>query len=241
MAKSYPGIGGALRSLPFDAATDPRKGFYIVDDFINGLTTTANVGDLGWTLTGTGGTASYPAAEADAPGIVRLSALTTGFAAGISLANFPFKVSAVGQLYMACKFRINTTLAAQEVRVGFTGTAPTAAQPDNGVWLEYDAAVDADDWQVGSDNGTTDVQVVAGDSVPAPAFGTWYVAELMLSTTSAQVYLNGDLVNDTKISAVSTAALSPFVYVGDGSANGVVDVDYVAVKGVHARAGFTAV
>lgn len=237
---NYPGLGSALRSLPFDAATDPRKGFYIVDDFVTGLTTSAGIGSLGWTLTGTGGTAAY-VAEADSPGIVRLSALTSGFAAGISLATIPFKVSALGQLYMACKFRINTTLTAQEVRVGFTGVAPTAAQPDNGVWLEYDAAVDADDWQVGSDNGTTDVQLVADSSVPAPAFATWYVAELMLSTTSAQVYVNGKLVTKTAIPAVSTAALTPFVYVGDGSANGVVDVDYITIKGTHARAGFTAV
>lgn len=236
MSKGYPGLGGVLRSLPFDAATDPRKGFYVVDDFIGLI-----AGGLAWTLTGTGGTATYPAAEADAPGIVRLTAATAGFAAGLSLVNFPFKVSALGQLYMACRFRIPTALTTREVRIGFVNAAPTAGQPDHGVWLEYDAAVDADDWQVGSDNGTTDSQIVGGTDAGTPVFGTWYVAELMLSTTSATVYVDGNLVNETAISAVTTEPLSPFVYVGDGTNGATLDVDYIAVKGVHARAGYTAV
>jgi len=236
MANSYPGIGGALRSLPFDAATDPRKGFYVADDFIGAIT-----GGMGWTLTGTGGTATFPAAEADAPGIVRLTGATTGFAAGLSLANFPFKASAVGQLYMACRFRIPTALTNREVRVGFASVAPTTAQPDFGVWLEYDAAVDADDWQVGSDDGTTDVQLVAGANVPTPVFGQWYTAEVLLTTTDAKVYLDGLLVHQTPITAVTTAALSPFVYTGDGTNASTLDVDYITVKGIHARAGFVAV
>lgn len=241
MARTYPAIGGSLRSLPFDAATDPRKGLYMVDDFVNGGLTTGIIGALGWTLTGTGGTATYVAAEADAPGILKLTGATTGFAAGLSLAAFPFKASATGQLYMACRFRIPTALTNREVRIGFTDAAPTAARPANGVYLEYDAAVDSDDWLVTGTVASAATARTAANAIAAPAFGTMYVAEILVTTVDAKVYLDGELVADDPLTAIPTSALSPFVYVGDGTNGATLDVDYVVVKGVHARAGFAAV
>jgi hypothetical protein len=243
MARRHPGIG-AISVPPFDAVADPRKYVWIKDDFVSGLTTTGNVGDLGWQFAGTGATVGTYGGDGAHPGTITLTAATSGFSADLALQQDIVDFDNLSDsLYAMWVFQTPGALTNQEIRFGFADELAVGAdRPDEGIWLEYDAAVDADDWQFVSDDTVTTTVQTAASWIAAPAVSTWYCLEMAVTSTSVMAWLDGQPLWDGKeITTVPTGGLTPYAHAGNGANGGTVVIDAFAMRLPVNRSGMALV
>lgn len=244
MARRHPGIGG-ISVPPFDAVADPRKYVWVKDDFVSGLTTTGNVGDLGWQFSGTGATVGTYGGDGAHPGTITLTAATSGFTADLALqADIVDLDNLSDSLYVMWHFQTPSSLTNQRIRFGLADAInPGANRPTHGVSLEYNAAADADDWVFVVDNNVTETVKTAASWVPAPAVSTWYTLEIAATSSSVMAWLDGQPIWDDKeiTTGIPTEALTPYAHVGDGTNGGTVVIDAFAMRLPVSRAGFSPV
>ncbi len=122
---------------------------------------------------------------------------------------------------------VSNLAANQKVVVGLA--AAHNNDPDliaRSLWLALNGTNDA---YVESDDGTTDVSVDSGVDLVA---GTLYHVRVeVLSTSKANIYLNGRHLNPSTALKVGSGTLQPYIAVTNSTGTGTpaLDVDYLAV------------
>lgn len=208
-------------------------GVYLADDFTGGLTTTGNIGDLGWQfLNGT--TPSVQAAVASHSGIIRMDTSATTATrqylwVGASVT--------VGQIlpadwfHVVAMFRMNVTDANTLFRIGL-GNSANADPPADGVFVEKLAADTS--WFGVTRASSSQTRTSALSTVSASQWVKAVVRRKDASTIGFSISTSFAPDNGTEATltaTIPTTALVPFMMIGNSAAaSKTADIDYVEVN-----------
>ena len=211
---------GGANIPPFDAVADVRKYAIVRDEFLGGLTTSGNVGELGWTITQVTGDSAPDVDQISTasvvlghPGVIGLNTGATTPAANdegaLTLAGaLQLPDSTVeGMVYAAAVVRF-PNITAVEFNFGFFATSLNAGRDTNSVSLEFDASADGD-WNAVTVAGSTATAVANTDiASSAVAVDTWYTLEVAADQNSAYFWVDGEQVAHITTN-IPTAVLVP--------------------------------
>ena len=208
-------------------------GVYLADDFTGGLTTTGNIGDLGWQFLN--GTAiSHQAAVASHSGIVRMD---TSAANGTRQYFWVGSTATIGQVlpadwfYMMVMLRMNTTDANTLMRVGL-GNSANADPPADGCFIEKLAA--DTQWFGVTRASAAQGRTAALATVTAAAWVKLIIRRV--SSTAIGFSVSTSFAPDngteaTRTANIPTTALVPFLMIGNSAAAAkTADIDYVELN-----------
>lgn len=181
------------------------------EDFIGGSATSGEVGELGWTLVNTSGTATL-AAAAPSTGRSGIMALTTPASAG-SVAFFGLAPSTstagIAALSTAgwefiCHFK-QTSSVNQKLRIGFF-SATNALEPADGIWMRFDTASSDTTYQFVCRASSTQTTADSGVAVN----NDWNKLRIR-STTNGRILFS---INDGTESTISTNVSGSDMFLG---------------------------
>lgn len=154
----------------------------------------------GYTLTGTGATITFAAADG---GSINLIGATTGFIAALQRATGTFKIETGKRLWYGALLTLSTLASATQLIAGLTnvtGTPFTGGQITDGVWFSSDAG----------GTGILSINVAVGGVVTTVALGNLIVAAAQMTLKwywDAGIYAaapNGRIVWEASGPGVST-------------------------------------
>jgi len=213
------------------------KDFDLFDDFFPALATTGNIGQLGWVLTGTNGTATaaYQASTTNKAGIIQVSTATANNAAASLNLGLNNLVPGQGRLAFETFFMVptlgGTGAAALTLQPGFTDAA-NAADAANGYYFEYaGTAAGTINWACKTANASSRTTVTTGVAVNA---GQWYKLSIAVASDNSQAlfFIDGILVA-TITTTLPTVALGPNLKSFAGGTNAAAksfQVDYARTR-----------
>lgn len=204
---------------------------YIIyeDEFTSGLTSSGNIGKLGWVLGA--GSVSAKAGETSHPGILTLSSGTTSgtiarllLTTGTVLSWYPSDVS-----YLALIVRPVSGTTTMSVRFGLSNSVSTSGEGAQGIYWSFQATT-SPNWRTITKgaSGTT-----ANTTTTAYTTGKWYLLEIKRNGSNWEFYLNNTLqfIHSTNI---PTVACIPFIAIETNEAVAkTMDVDYFALKSIN--------
>lgn len=200
----------------------------IADDFIAGSTTTTDVGELKWNLTGGGGSLDYVPAEAHHPGIIRLTVTAGNYATirpGAGGASAPLLPA---DAFDAAFILRSTTGGSSDTNVTYRfgfGNNATSNPPTDGIYVEKLAA-DTAFYAVCRASGT-ETRTNLGSAFIASA---WLYCRIRRYSDTVIGFSFGQETNgvpDAQVSTnVPTAVMQPFIGVGSAaSVSETIDAD----------------
>jgi hypothetical protein len=215
------------------AGYGPQQQFF--DDFLSANTATANIGQLGWVLQGTGATTAYQAGSTDRTGVVRFSTNNANNAnmsmnLGTTLGLTPGASRLTYETYVSVPTLGDAGTGAFTLRVGLqtsTGTGDSA----NGIYFEYaGTAAGTINWSCKTASASTRTTVNSGVAVNA---GQWYKLTFVVNQSGTSVGFYIDNVFITSITTnIPTVAVAPAFRIVTGAtnvANKSADVDYMNI------------
>jgi hypothetical protein len=213
------------------------KDFDWTDDFLPALATTGNIGQLGWVLTGSNGTATtaYQAATTNKSGVILISTAATNNAAASLNLGLNTLVPGQGRLSFEAFAMIptlgGTGAAALTLQPGFTDAA-SAADAANGYYFEYaGTAAGTINWSCKTANASSRTTVSTSVAVNA---NQWYKLTIAVASDNSQAlfYIDGVLVA-TITTTLPTVALGPNLKSFSGATNAAAksfQVDYARTR-----------
>ena len=182
------------------------RGFEFSEDFVGGLLTTGNIGDLNWNLSSGGvSTLTYNTTmvpTADRPGTFGIQTNTTsGNGSTIWLGGNSTTGTMIinGTNVIKTAVAVGATTTNDILRVGLHTETTTSTQPISGVWWEADASTNAN-WRYCY--GTGAVATCAASAV-AIAASTWVRLEIRVTAVGAGASNADFFINGTKLSVAS--------------------------------------
>jgi hypothetical protein len=200
------------------------------DDFITGLATTGNIGDLGWTLGA--GTAAVKAGEQNHPGMYTIASTTTSGTIGrITMSGAAATASMVAgdANYVAAIVRPLSGTTTMSVRVGLTNNPATSAEGAQGIYWAFTPATSAN-WRTVTRDG---VGATTNSTATAYTAGTWYKLEIKKNNSGNwEFYLNGTLqfTHSANIPTASTAMYPIVAIETSNTTTKTLDVDWFRLR-----------
>jgi hypothetical protein len=216
--------------------------YEVNDEFLGGLGTTGNIGDLSWTSStiGTAVTYSYnnatPAVSATRPGILRMrtaNTINTGSSMQLSgsagTASTALGVPQVVKTAVAVGSIANPS---QVLRIGLHNETTATTAPSTGVWWEFDRAQSAN-WRYCYNNAGA----VCAASTVAAAVDTFATLEIRINSlgsgaSSADFFVNGIKYSVSGVTINTNNRVSPaMVCYAATAANYNCFIDYFQFRG----------
>jgi hypothetical protein len=207
------------------------------DDFLSQNTTSGNIGNLGWILTSTNGTATvaYQSGTNTRTGVVRLATSTANNGAGsLNLGTTQGFILGGGTIlfetYVSIPTLGGTGAAALTTYFGLMDTSNTADNA-NGIYFEYaGTAAGTINWNCKTANGSTRTSVGSGVAVNA---GQWYKLSLAVNDagTSVGFYIDNNFITAITTN-IPTTGIAPASRIIAGNTNVAVkstDIDYFLI------------
>lgn len=199
------------------------------DEFIAGLTTTGNVGALGWSL-GAGSLATKNGETAH-PGIKTLSSGTTSGTIGrITLGGSATELTIVpGDIsYIAFVVRPVSGTTTMSVRIGLLLSPSTSGEGSQGIYFAFTPATSGN-WRTITRDGAG---ITANTTNISYSTGTWYFLEIRRSGSSYEFYINNVLrfTHTTNI-PTSVGVISLCIETNEAVAK-TIDIDYFCLKSI---------
>jgi hypothetical protein len=200
---------------------------FLSEDFVGGATT----GNLGWSaVAANSGTVTVTTGEVDAPGIIRMTTVTsTSAQAAVRLGVSAFLLGG-GALTYSWRVRVNalsTVTDEYSFRVGL-GDSTTGEHTD-GVYFCYDRATDGDFWSIKTASNSSVTKTVTSSAVTAAAW-VRLTAVVNAAGTSVTFSINGASVgtHTTNIPVGAGRHCAPVVAKvrSAGTASVTADADY---------------
>ena len=204
--------------------------FLAEDHFVSGTTTSGSIGSLGWMWTaGTGGTIGAQSAEANHPGLLRLS---TGTISGVTCVLYGRTVGSTGAYHTDDLFdstwvvRLNTNDSNTHVRIGLGYTTSNTA-PNSGIYIEK-LPGDASWYGVTRSGGTqTRTAALAACSTGWIKFR---IRRVDASTIGFTVDGGSEVTATTNIPSTASGIVACLTLYNATSADKTLDVDYFRMK-----------
>jgi hypothetical protein len=207
---------------------------FMQEDFLAGAT----AGNTGISpVTANNGTVTVTTADADAPGIIRLTTVTSSNAQAAVRLGVSTLLLGGGVLTYSWRVRVSAlSITADEysLRAGLGDS--TTGEPTDGVYFCYDHLTDGDFWSIKTASNTSVTKKVmdgtSGNPTQAVLANTWYrlTATVNAAASSVSYWINGTLMGTitTNIPSGAGRQTAPFFAVvrSAGSTSLTHDADY---------------
>lgn len=202
---------------------NPSTDLNLVDDFLGGVNTTGNLGQLGWTFTN--GTYTAVTGVTNHPGIFNLSQnnVVARLRLGGNSSDTGVSFSTADNYDMNFVVRPNGGSVANTIkRIGMMDNA-SGSPPSNGIYFEYSTTAGDTTWQCVTRSGGTQTRT---NSTITVASGTWANLRVKKNGSNVDFYVNGTL-RCTNTTNIPTTIVVPVIQQQDTvtTANNDIDVD----------------
>jgi hypothetical protein len=186
---------------PTGGSADPVATIDMSEEFMTGLFSTGNIGDLGWGFTGTAPT--YIASVANHNGIRRLPTTTTSASLSALWLGSAHNNDAILQTDL-CDFTFVvslTDITSDTAFVGAMDAMGTAVGNQDRYGFEY---IDSSDtyWMMATGTGSASTRTATSVTVTA---GAWYKLRVVRTATGVDYYINGVSVGSVATTLPDTA------------------------------------
>ena len=219
---------GSAGGISLESVPHSWKRVVVEDDFLSGLLTTGNIGNLSWLLSA--GTVTAVSSAVDHPGIINLTSTTTSGTVGrISLSNgstvfsYPDELESFG-----CIIRPTVDFSASgSMRFGLVYSPSTSADGSQGI---YFSKVTSDaNWYTVTRDGAS---IARNSSGVAWTVNKWYLLEVRKNGANWEFWINGVLRQTHSTYIPTTYAMYPLLAVETNTTVArAIDIDYAWVRG----------
>lgn len=193
--------------------TAPQLAYHLLqDEFLSGLTSSGNIGALGWTLGA--GTWSGIASIAAHPGQSTFSSTNSSGTIGrmyLATAATQGAYVASDLAYFGCLINPRSGTTTMSVRVGLVVSVATSTEGSQGIYWSFNPAVSAN-WRTVTRDGT---DIASNSSDVVYATSTWYLLEVKRAAngTDWEFWINGVLKFTHTTRIITATAVFPGIYI----------------------------